>query len=60
MEEGLAPGRSNRDNIFVKNGHDIVNAVWRSYYATKKWEMGSDALCRSSPSLIWLRRLKRQ
>ncbi len=29
-EEGLAQGRPNRDNIFVKNSHDIVDTVRES------------------------------
>ena len=43
MEEGLAPGRPNRDNIFVKNSHDVVNTVRRSYHATKKGNPTSSA-----------------
>ena len=30
MEEGFAPVRPNRDNIFVKNSHDIVDTVRES------------------------------
>ena len=36
MEEGLAPGRPNRGNIFVKNSHDVVHTVRRSNHATKE------------------------